>query len=142
MELTIGQASVETDVKVTTIRFYEERGMLPAPPRTQSGRRMYGSDLVDRLKFIKHARALGFDLDDIAALLALSDDPEQTCNAADSMARKQLASVKARIAQLNGLRAELERMIDSCGGGSVAECKVIETLADHAHCAHPRHDVP
>lgn len=142
MQMTIGQASDATGVKVTTIRFYEGRGLLPAPARTASGRRVYDRRLVNRLKFIKHARTLGFEIDAIAALLDLSDDPSQPCSAADSIAQRQRIAVDQRIAQLQGLRDELTRMISACAGGQVHDCKVIESLADHAHCVHPRHHAP
>lgn len=139
-ELSIGAAAQETKVKVTTIRFYEERGLLPAPPRTESGRRLYGEAHIARLKFIKHARELGFDLNDIGTLLGLSDDPSQDCAAADSIARVQLDAVQYRITQLLALQSELERMIHDCKGGKIATCNVIESLADHRHCDHARHD--
>ncbi|MCO4843148.1 MAG: helix-turn-helix domain-containing protein [Yoonia sp.] len=137
---TIGQASDASHVKVTTIRFYEDRGLLGKPPRTASGRRIYDATLIARLRFIRHARDLGFSLDDIGDLLALSDDPTRNCSAADSIAQQQLHEVRTRIAQLKALEAELSRMVTSCGGGAVVNCQVIESLADHAHCAsdHPR----
>ena len=141
MGLTIGAAADATGVKVTTIRFYETRGMMPEPDRTASGRRVYAPSQVARLKFIKHARALGFDLDDIAALLDLSDDPTQDCGAADSMARNQIAVIEHRMALLQNLHDELTRMVRTCHGGKIADCRVIESLADHRHCAHPRHDM-
>lgn len=138
--VTIGQAADASRVKVTTIRFYEQRGLLPDTPRTASGRRVYDSAAIARLKFIRHARDLGFDLDDIADLLALSDDPSHDCSDADSIAQRQLRDVRARIAQLRTLETELARMVTSCHGGDVATCQVIESLSDHAHCAsdHPR----
>ena len=141
-EISIGAAAEASGVKVTTIRFYEARGMMPVPARTAAGRRVYGPDQVARLRFIRHARALGFDLEDIAALLALSDDPGQDCSAADSIARAQLAQVEARIAQLQALAAELARMVQHCPGGAVAECRVIETLGNHALCVDERHELP
>ena len=141
MGLTIGAAADATGVKVTTIRFYETRGMMPEPDRTASGRRVYAPSQVARLKFIKHARALGFDLDDITALLTLSDDPSADCGVADSIAHQQLDAVTRRIALLQDLQAELRRMTQECTGGQVSGCRVIESLADHRHCAHPRHDM-
>jgi len=134
-DLTIGEAARASGVRVTTIRFYEERGLLPAPPRTDGGRRLYDRAAVDRLAFIHHARALGFPLDAVADLLALQDQPGQPCDAADSIARRQLAEVDRRIARLQSLRTELERMTRPHTGGTVATCRVIESLADHAHCA-------
>ncbi|WP_458791029.1 MerR family transcriptional regulator [Yoonia sp. MH D7] len=139
-DVTIGQAAEASKVKVTTIRFYEQRGLLGAPPRTASGRRLYDAHAVARLRFIRHARDLGFALGDITELLALSDDPTHDCSAADSIAQRQLRDVRARIAQLKTLETELARMVGSCHGGDVADCQVIESLSDHTHCAsdHPR----
>ncbi len=139
-DMTIGQAADASRVKVTTIRFYEQRGLLSEAPRTASGRRVYDAKAVARLKFIRHARDLGFDLGDIIELLALSDDPTHDCSAADSIAQRQLRDVRVRIDQLRTLEAELARMVGSCHGGDVADCQVIESLSDHAHCAsdHPR----
>lgn len=134
-DLTIGEAARASGVKVNTIRFYEARGLLPAPPRSEGGRRLYDAATVARLGFIRHARALGFPLEDIAALLALQGEPGHSCAAADSMARRQLAAVEARMAALESLRAELSRMTEACAGTDIAHCRVIESLADHAHCA-------
>jgi DNA-binding transcriptional MerR regulator len=141
-DMTIGAASDATGVKVTTIRFYEGRGLLPEPPRSDGGRRLYDPAHIARLRFIKHARDLGFDLGAITALLALSDQPAQDCASADSIARAQLAAVERRITQLAALRDELARMVRDCAGGPISHCRVIESLADHANCDHARHDMP
>jgi DNA-binding transcriptional MerR regulator len=132
---TIGQAAKATGVKIPTIRFYEQEGLLAAPERTESGRRLYGTADMKRLTFIRHARALGFELDDIRSLLDLSDHPQRSCEAADEIARRHLADVKIRMAQLRALETELARIVASCAGGKAAECRVIDALAHHAHCA-------
>src|SRR5690606_30895053 len=129
-DLTIGQASTESGVKVPTIRYYEEIGLLPAPPRTDSNRRLYGAGELKRLAFIRHARELGFEIDAIRTLLSLQDNPDQSCEAADAIARGRLTEVRARITKLRALERELERMAESCAHGHVGECFVIETLAD------------
>lgn len=135
MAVPIGAAADASGVKITTIRFYEDRGMMPAPERSATGRRVYDHHAIARLRFIRHARDLGFPLADIAALLDLADQPAQDCAAADSIARQQLAVVTRRIAQLQDLKAELSRMITNCSGGQMADCRVIASLADHSHCA-------
>lgn len=137
----IGEAAKRTGVKVPTIRFYEQEGLLPTPPRTDSGRRLYSDDDVRRLAFIRHARALGFELDDIRSLLDLSDHPDRSCDDADRIARKHLTEVEARLAQLKALKAELSRIVVSCAGGRAAQCRVIESLAEHAHCG-GEHEAP
>jgi DNA-binding transcriptional MerR regulator len=82
-----------------------------------------------RLNFIKHSRELGFDVDDIRELLALSAQPEQPCQNADQITQRHLAAVDQRIAQLTALRTELTRMLDSCSGGCVADCQILESLS-------------
>ncbi|MBL8552233.1 MAG: helix-turn-helix domain-containing protein [Hyphomonadaceae bacterium] len=132
---SIGAAARLTGLKVPTIRFYEQEGLLNPPERTQSGRRLYSPADVQRLAFIRHARALGFELDDIRSLLDLSDQPARSCEEADQIARMHLSGVESRIAQLQALKSELERIVRSCAGGTAAECRIIGALADHAHCA-------
>ncbi len=138
-EMAIGEAARRSGVKVPTIRYYEQVGLLPAPPRTEGNRRLYDNADVRRLAFIRHARELGFDVEAIRTLLVLQDDPGQPCSAADSIARGRLAEVEQRIASLLALKAELERMVAGCEHGRVDECRVIEILADHGKCLHMHH---
>lgn len=133
----IGTAARQSGVKVPTIRYYEQIGLLPAPDRTQSNRRLYSPRDLQRLAFIRHARELGFEVDAIRTLLALQDDPSQPCETADEIARARLDEVKRRIASLMALKSELERMVEECACGRIADCRVIETLADSSH-AHGR----
>jgi len=128
----IGKLAAATGVKVPTIRFYEEIGLLPAPPRTASDRRMYDDAAERRLSFIRHARQLGFDLDSIRSLLDLSDHPDRPCAEASTLAERHLADVKQKIARLRALQRELSRMTTECAGGRVSACKVIEALHDHS----------
>jgi Cu(I)-responsive transcriptional regulator len=132
--LAIGAVAKRTGLKIPTIRFYEQEGLIGAPDRTSSGRRAYSEADISRLTFIRHARALGFELDDIRSLLDLTDDPARSCADADRIARKHLAEVEQRLAQLMALKTELKRIVRSCAGGTAAQCRVIEALADHAHC--------
>lgn len=133
--LTIGKLGEAAGVKVPTIRYYEQIGLLPTPERSAGNQRLYGSATLNRLAFIRHARDLGFPLEAIRDLLSLSDNPDQSCAAADLVAKEQLVAVQARIARLTALKAELERMITQCAGGRIADCRVIEALSDHSPCA-------
>lgn len=138
---TIGDLSRATGVKATTIRFYEAEGLLLPPGRTEGGHRVYARAHLDRLGFIRHARELGFAIGDIRELLRLADAaPDAPCEGSDAIARRHLAGVRERLARLRSLETELERMTD-CHNGCVAECRVIEVLADaeHGHCADPTH---
>ena len=132
--LTIGRLGQATGPKVPTIRYYEQIGLLPVPARSAGNQRLYGRAAQERLAFIRHARELGFPLDAIRDLLSLQDNPDQPCAAADAIARRQLLAVEARLARLQSLKAELERMVAQCAHGAVADCRVIETLADHGLC--------
>lgn len=128
MAFTIGDIGKATGTKVETVRYYERIGLLPVPPRSEGNYRTYGQREVNRLSFIRRARGLGFSLDQIRALLALSDDGERDCATVDLMAKEHLREVEAKIADLRALQRELTTMLDSCSGGSVAECRIIEAL--------------
>lgn len=136
--LPIGELASQTGVKVPTIRYYEGVGLLPQPVRSQSQRRVYDGSDVKRLRFIRHARELGFDVEDIRQLLALADQPTRSCREVDAIARRHLVDIQSRLRRLNALKAEVSRMIQHCAKGRVADCRVIEVLADHQHCAHHR----
>lgn len=130
--LMIGDLGRQTGTKVNTIRFYEEAGLLPKAARTASGRRIYGTDDVRRLTFIRRARSLGFGTDMIRSLLELGRQPERGCERARDIAVHHLAEVDARIRSLESLRTELDRMVAGCRGRRpVAECRILEALGEH-----------
>ena len=132
--LTIGKLAKAAGVKVPTIRFYEEIGLLPKPDRTASDRRIYDGLAERRLGFIKHARQLGFSIEAIRDLLDLSDHPERPCEHANRLAADQLREVETKIRQLDALRLELRRMVDAACNGQASDCRVIEVLSDHSLC--------
>ena len=134
--LTIGKLGKSAGVKVPTIRYYEEIGLLPEAERSAGNQRLYTRRTLERLTFIRHARELGFPLDAIRDLLSLSDRPDQPCAAVDAIASAQLVAVEARISRLMALKAELERMVTQCAGGRISDCHVIEVLGDHSLCTH------
>lgn len=141
MAITIGQAARETGCKVQTIRYYEQIGLLPRPDRSEGNQRRYERGDVDRLNFIRHARDLGFSIEAIRELLAMADRPDMPCHEADAIAQRHLEDVQTRIARMQLLKAELERMLAQCAGGSVSDCRVIEVLSDHGKCmsgSHPK----
>lgn len=132
--ISIGEAARESGVKVPTIRFYEQIGLLPSPPRSEGNRRQFDEKDLSRLSFIRHARELGFDVADIRELLALTEQPQRSCHEADSIAARHLREIEARIVKLQALSGELRRMVTDCGHGKVCECRVIQVLADHGAC--------
>ncbi|MCC6982613.1 MAG: helix-turn-helix domain-containing protein [Bauldia sp.] len=129
----IGTVAKATGVKIPTIRFYENIGLLPAPPRSEGNRRLYDEATADRLHFIRHARELGFEIESIRGLLRLADSPEAPCHDADEIARTHLDAIDRKIASLVSLRAEVARMAECACTGPIAECRVIEVLAEHGH---------
>jgi DNA-binding transcriptional MerR regulator len=139
MEFTIGQLAKRADVKVPTIRYYEQIGLMAEPARSDGKQRRYGSQDVKRLSFIRHARELGFDISDIRQLLSLAAKPQASCHEADGIAQRHLEEVDLRIGKLKALRAELKRMVAECGHGRVCDCRIIEVIADHTKCEHDRH---
>ncbi|GGH15055.1 MerR family transcriptional regulator [Alsobacter metallidurans] len=130
---SIGKVAERSRVKIPTIRYYEQIGLLPAPPRSDGNRRLYGEQDMRRLSFIRHARELGFEVEAIRTLLNLQDNPNQSCATADEIAQARLVEVEERIRSLLALKAELQRMVEHCQQGRVAECRVIETLSDQTH---------
>jgi Cu(I)-responsive transcriptional regulator len=130
VKIPIGELAKRTRVKVPTIRYYEQIGLVPAPPRTQGKQRRYGGSEVSRLNFIRHARELGFEVGAIRELLDLSAQPERSCADADRIARHHMIEVDRRIAQLKALRAELQHMVDECSHDRIGDCRVIETLSE------------
>ena len=137
---SIGDLSKKSGIKIPTIRYYEEIGLLPVPERSQSGRRIYTQDDVRLGRFIKHSRDLGFEIEDIRSLLALLKDPKHPCKDADLIAQKHLEQVNRHIASLEALREELTIMLQHCPGHKSETCQVIKTLSDHSNCLHEKHD--
>ncbi|EKS38591.1 MerR family transcriptional regulator [Afipia broomeae] len=128
-KLRIGDLARATNTKVETIRYYELIGLLPAPFRTSGNFRAYAPEHLGRLSFIRRARDLGFTLDQVRTLLGLSDQKRHSCEAVDVIAREHLADVDRKIEDLKALRAELDSIINQCGRGTIADCRIIEALA-------------
>ena len=132
---SIGELSRRTDVKVPTIRYYEQMGLLDAAERSGGNQRRYNKAGLERLAFIKHARDLGMPIEAIRELIRLSAHPDQPCDDADRIAREQLQSVRQRIARLKRLENELARIASGCEADHIGDCYVIRALSDHDLCA-------
>lgn len=130
--MMIGQLARETATNVTTIRFYEEIGLLQPPARTGSGRRTYGPDDVQRLHFIRNGRRLGFSTDEIRSLIGLAENPDQDCSEASAIAARHLDDVEVRLAQLALLRDELAVLSRSCTRARIADCGIIKAIGGRA----------
>lgn len=132
---SIGELSKRTKVKVPTIRYYEEMGLLVEAERTAGNQRRYDKAGLERLSFIRHARDLGFSIEAILSLIELQEHPDRSCEAADKIATSQLVDVRAKIKQLKALEKELVRISKGCDGSGVSEdCYVLASLSDHGLC--------
>jgi MerR family transcriptional regulator, mercuric resistance operon regulatory protein len=128
----IGALAERTGVNIETIRFYERVGLLPSPPRSQGRHRVYDEEHLQRLRFVRRCRELGFSLDDIRALLALVDDGNSKCGAARGIALRHLADVHGKITSLKRLERALKNMTDACRPGDQSSCPIIEALSSDA----------
>jgi DNA-binding transcriptional MerR regulator len=135
LDYSIGELASETGVKVPTIRYYEGIGLLPAPPRTEGNQRRYDAAALERLRFIAHARAMGFPMSELRVLLKIAGHRDAPCEDIDALVRARLTEVENRIAGLTALRGELAGMLQSHRHGTVADCRVVEVLSDHDHRA-------
>jgi len=130
--LTTGKLAKEANVNAETLRYYERRGLLPEPPRRESGYRMYPPQSIERLRFIKGAQALGFTLDEIRELLDLRVDENATQADVRERAKIKAVEIEAKIEALTNMRAALLHLIDQCrGDGPTGECPILEALTKH-----------
>jgi len=128
--LSIGELSRSTGVNIETIRYYERIKILPTPPRTSSGRRVYGPPEIRSLTFIRRSRELGFTLDEIRALLAISaEDGNNTCGEVRQVAARHLADIRAKIADLRAMARVLSDAVQRCDAGEMPGCPLIDTLS-------------
>ncbi|MEO8757549.1 MAG: helix-turn-helix domain-containing protein [Devosia sp.] len=134
-DFAIGELAAETGVKIPTIRYYEGIGLIEPPPRTDGNQRRYGETALERLKFIAHARAMGFPMVELKAMLRIAGHKDAPCADLDELVRGRLVEVNERIARLTALRGELSGMLESHHHGTIGECRVVEVLSDHGSCA-------
>lgn len=125
----IGKLSGKTSVNIETIRYYERIGIMPAPPRTEGGQRVYGEDHLKRLTFIRRSRELGFSLDEIRSLLGLVGGHALTCAEVSDMAHAHLADIRKRVKDLKRLERVLTDLAARCHGRKVPECPILDALS-------------
>lgn len=118
-----------TGCNLETIRYYEKIGMMPDPPRTAAGYRVYDEGHVSRLRFILRARELGFSLNEVRGLLTLVDRGTQTCAEVKERTQSHLADVRAKIQDLKRIERVLAATAARCSGDQVPECPVLDALA-------------
>lgn len=124
----IGQLSRHSGVNIETIRYYERVKMLPKPPRTASGHRVYGTTDLRILAFIRRARELGFSLDEIRTLLRLGAPSKASCSEVKEIAAHHLQDIRAKISDLAKLERLLTKTISRCSGNRVPDCPVLDIL--------------
>ncbi|MFU0505264.1 MerR family transcriptional regulator [Pseudaminobacter sp. NGMCC 1.201702] len=124
-----GQLSKHTGCHLETIRYYENIGLMPEPPRSPKGYRLYGETHLRRLRFILRSRELGFGIDEIRGLLDLVDRKCQTCSEVQERTKPHLAEVRAKIADLRRIERLLSQTMAQCSGEAVPECPIIDALA-------------
>lgn len=127
-DLTIGALAERSGCKVETIRYYERIGLMPPPPRSTSGYRLYGADMARRLGFIRRCRELGFALDDVGTLLELVDGGRYSCDDVKRITLQHRDAVRAKIRDLRRLERSLSAISAACRGGSAPPCPIIDAL--------------
>lgn len=127
--LTTARVAREGGVNVETIRYYERHGLLPKPPRTPSGYRVFSGDTVRRLRFIRRAQELGFTLNEIKELLAIRVKRGSSCADVRRKAQAKIADVDAKIRHLQAIREALREITATCSGeGPATNCSILDAL--------------
>jgi MerR family copper efflux transcriptional regulator len=130
--LTIGRLAQAAGVGIPTVRFYERRGLLPRPQRRASGYRSFDPDVVQRIRFIRHAQELGFSLKEVEDLLDLRMDPRRSCADVRQRAMEKIADIDAKVAGLARMRKVLDRLVETCPGDApTTDCPILEALEDN-----------
>lgn len=127
--LNIGETARHAGVNLDTIRYYERRGLVPKPARSASGYRKFSPDSVRRIRFIKHAQALGFTLAEIEELLSLRVHPDTACAPVHIQAKAKIAAIDAKVRSLQAMKKTLRKLIATCTGrGIISDCPILEAL--------------
>lgn len=127
--MNIGETAAQSGVPAKTIRYYESIGLIAPAERTAAGYRVYGSRDVETLRFIARARGLGFSVADCASLLALWRDKTRASADVKALARHQVETIEAKIAELETMRATLEHLMQRCHGDARPDCPILSDLA-------------
>lgn len=136
MAYRIGDLAKMTGCKPVTIRYYEKEGLLPAPERTAGNYRLYGERELERLRFVRHCRQHGMELDEIRALLAFRDKPVANCGWINTLVAGRIARVDEQIAALQHLKEHLQTLLHSCEGDRGGECGILKSLNKGESCPH------
>ena len=126
--VTIGQAAKQTGLSAKMIRHYEEAGLLHKANRTDAGYRLYNSQQLQQLGFIKQARTLGFSIVQISSLLGLWRDPQRSSREVKQLAQVHLDEIKQKVAELQQMQKVLQQLADSCCGDDQPQCAILDGL--------------
>ena len=127
--LTIGRLAKEAGINLETVRFYERQKLVPKPPRTSSGYRLYPPEAVRRLRFIRRAQELGFSLKEVRELLSLRASRSATSAAVRTKAEAKIADIESKIRTLEAMKQSLRKLTQTCNGcAPVSECPILESL--------------
>ncbi len=126
--LTISRLAQLGGVNLETVRYYERRGLLAKPPRTQAGYRQFPAETAERLRSIKRAQELGFSLEEISELLALRMEPEQNCADIRARAQAKIADIESKMKILAAMKSTLRGLVDQCEQDGSAECPILASL--------------
>ncbi|MFY0678743.1 MAG: heavy metal-responsive transcriptional regulator [Neptuniibacter sp.] len=128
-QLKIGQVAKQSGLTVETVRYYEQRGLIPEPQRLDSGYRVYPESILTRLNFINRCKDLGFSLQEISELLSIQIDPDNSSALVKEQVEHKISLVKEKISELQKLQDSLEQLSGMCcGEGSVSDCPIIDFL--------------
>lgn len=128
-KMTRSEVAERAGVGRETVRYYEERGLIPNPPRSAAGYRKYGESYIERIRFIGRAQELGFTLKEIKNLLELRAGPEADCSEVKDRAETKLRNVKEKIRDLKRIEKALTILADSCRGeGPTSECPILDAM--------------
>lgn len=129
--MNIGQLARQAGVPIDTVRYYERQHLLPTARRSAGGYRVFDSGDLTRLQFIRRAKALGFSLEEIGELLALSDQRGQDMAQVRDSAVHKLADIEQRIAELQRMHLALKQLVDACPGhGDLEQCPILTALTE------------
>ncbi|MDR2368229.1 MAG: MerR family transcriptional regulator [Deltaproteobacteria bacterium] len=131
----IGKLAELADCQPVTVRYYEKEGLLDKPIRGENGYREYGTDDLERLRFIRHCRDHGIALTDVKLLLKLRKAPEGDCGPVDDMVNRLIGQLDDQLRSIKKLKKNLETLRGRCHGGSIAECAILKSLSDRGHCS-------
>lgn len=130
--MTRSEVAEKADVNPETLRYYERKELIPTPRRSDGGFRLYDESYVDRLRFIRRAKDLGFTLAEIRGLLELRVNDEATCRDVKTQAEEKISEVDAKMQDLKRIRSALSNLAEACTGGQgpTSDCPILDALME------------